>query len=269
MGPRTHAAWLGYLGVRRRTRLRRRYARPRSALRAHQRIRQGHVPQAGRDGGDLDSACTRRAQALRARCRALYPADVLGRGGRVGRPRAARPESTRWCLTLFVAPMPKPAGNRITLSPLSPPDARMRAGRGQGRLPLSEQCAGADRSARARLRQLPDVRHAGQCRRDGHRQYFHGERRRRVHAGGERHLSRRHHAGSRHQAVARGRRAGGRNDVALFRFSVGRRDFFLGQLLQSVAGHAHRRADFAAGSGLSQSPRALLGIRARRGRLQR
>jgi branched-chain amino acid aminotransferase len=31
------------------------------------------------------------------------------------------PESTRWCLTLFVAPMPAPAGNSITLSPYRRP----------------------------------------------------------------------------------------------------------------------------------------------------
>ena len=31
------------------------------------------------------------------------------------------PESTRWCLTLFVAPMPQPAGNSITLSPFRRP----------------------------------------------------------------------------------------------------------------------------------------------------
>ncbi len=30
-------------------------------------------------------------------------------------------ESTRWCLTLFVAPMPQPAGNSITLSPYRRP----------------------------------------------------------------------------------------------------------------------------------------------------
>ncbi len=31
------------------------------------------------------------------------------------------PESTRWCLTLFVAPMPKPSGTAITLSPFRKP----------------------------------------------------------------------------------------------------------------------------------------------------
>jgi branched-chain amino acid aminotransferase len=31
------------------------------------------------------------------------------------------PDSTRWCLTLFVAPMPQPAGNSITLSPFRRP----------------------------------------------------------------------------------------------------------------------------------------------------
>jgi branched-chain amino acid aminotransferase len=31
------------------------------------------------------------------------------------------PDSTRWCLTLFVAPMPQPVGNSITLSPFRRP----------------------------------------------------------------------------------------------------------------------------------------------------
>jgi branched-chain amino acid aminotransferase len=31
------------------------------------------------------------------------------------------PESTRWCLTLFIAPMPKPVGTSITLSPFRKP----------------------------------------------------------------------------------------------------------------------------------------------------
>src|SRR6202167_2689714 len=31
------------------------------------------------------------------------------------------PDSTRWCLTLFVAPMPQAAGNSITLSPFRRP----------------------------------------------------------------------------------------------------------------------------------------------------
>ena len=81
-----------------------------------------------------------------------------------------------------------------------PSDARVRAGRRQGRLPLPEQCARPDRSALARLRQLSDVRHARQCRRTRHRQYLHGQGRRRVHAGGERHLPLRHNPRAGHRA---------------------------------------------------------------------
>ena len=110
-----------HLGVRWRARFRGRRSRPRSALRARQRIRQGHEPQAARSDGDLDGARARGPQALRSRRRALYPADVLA-GGRAPQARCGpTPKPTRWCLTLYVAPLPKPTGTAITLSPFRRP----------------------------------------------------------------------------------------------------------------------------------------------------
>ena len=89
-------------------------------------------------------------------------------------------------------------------------DHRMRAGRRQGRLPLSEQRPRHVRGEVARLRQLPRLRHAGQRRRACQLQRVHGKGRRGVHADAERHLPQRHHPPARHQADARGRHLGGR-----------------------------------------------------------
>ena len=100
-----------------------------------------------------------------------------------------------------------------------PADHGKRAGRLQGGLPLSEQFARADRSAGARLQQLPDARHARQCR--GIRQFerVHGEGRRGLHAGAERHVPQRHHAAAGDRSVARRRRHRGRDDPEISRIS--------------------------------------------------
>ena len=103
------------------------------------------------------------------------------------------PETTRWCLTLYVVPLPKPTGTAITLSPFRRPTRESAPVDAKAGCLYPEQCARLDRGALARLRQLSDVRHARQCRRTRHRQYLHGQGRRRVHAGGERHLPLRHH----------------------------------------------------------------------------
>ena len=125
MGARTHAVWLG------------------SSVFDGARAFEGVTP-------DLDLHCAR----VNASAQALMP--EAGRAGRdwIGlvadgmkrfdpdtalyiRPmywaeQAARcwcapdPESTRWCLTLYEAPMRKPEGFSITLSPLPPADARRR-----------------------------------------------------------------------------------------------------------------------------------------------
>jgi branched-chain amino acid aminotransferase len=44
-----------------------------------------------------------------------WPEDAVGGAVRID------PETTRWCLTLYVAPLPKPAGTAITLSPFRRP----------------------------------------------------------------------------------------------------------------------------------------------------
>ena len=116
MGARTHAAWLG------------------TSVFDGARAFEGVTP-------DLDLHCARVNQSAKAMClkpivtaqtwvglvreglkrferdaelyiRPLYWAEQGAPGG-VVRPD---PDSTRWCLTLFVAPMPKPTGTAITLS---------------------------------------------------------------------------------------------------------------------------------------------------------
>lgn len=121
MGARTHAAWLG------------------SSVFDGARAFEGVIP-------DLDQHCARVNQSARA----MYLKPLIAVGDWVGlvgegvkrferdaalyiRPMywaeegspkglvQPDPESTRWCLTLFVAPMPTPAGNTITLSPYRRP----------------------------------------------------------------------------------------------------------------------------------------------------
>ena len=67
------------------------------------------------------------------------------------------PETTNWCLCIYVAPMPAPIGLGDYLVAVPPADHGKRPGRLQGGLSLSEQFARADRSAVAGLHQLPDA----------------------------------------------------------------------------------------------------------------
>ncbi len=121
MGARTHAAWLG------------------TSVFDGARAFEGVTP-------DLDLHCARVNQSATAMClkpvvpvetwrglvregikrfeadaalyiRPMYWAEQGSAKGLV----QPDPESTRWCLTLFVAPMPKPVGNAITLSPYRRP----------------------------------------------------------------------------------------------------------------------------------------------------
>jgi branched-chain amino acid aminotransferase len=120
MGPRTHAAWLG------------------TSVFDGARAFEGVTP-------DLDLHCARINQSAQAMC--LKPTVsrddwmALVRDGlkrfapdaelyirpmywaEEGAPGGVRPdpESTRWCLTIYDAPMPKPAGTAITLSPFRRP----------------------------------------------------------------------------------------------------------------------------------------------------
>jgi branched-chain amino acid aminotransferase len=120
MGPRTHGAWLG------------------TSVFDGARAFEGATP-------DLDLHCARINESVKAMC--LKPVvttdewmglvrDGLKRFDRdaalyirpmywaeEGAPGGVRPDpdSTNWCLTIYVAPMPKPAGTAITLSPFRRP----------------------------------------------------------------------------------------------------------------------------------------------------
>ena len=115
MGPRTHAAWLGTSVF--------------DGARAFEDV----TP-------DLDLHCARINESVKAMClKPLVPAETwiaLAREGikrfergaelyirpmywaEEGAPGGVRPDpdSTRWCLTIYAAPIPKPAGSAITLS---------------------------------------------------------------------------------------------------------------------------------------------------------
>ena len=120
MGPRTHAAWLG------------------TSVFDGARAFEGTAP-------DLDLHCARVNESAKTMClkplvateawrqlaregikrfepdaqlyiRPMYWAEEGAPGG-----VRADPESTRWCLTLYVAPLPTPAGTAITLSPFRRP----------------------------------------------------------------------------------------------------------------------------------------------------
>ena len=120
MGPRTHAAWLC------------------TSVFDGARAFEGVTP-------DLDLHCTRINESAKVMgLKALVAPDAwlaLVRDGlkrfeanaelyirpmywaEEGAPGGVRldPESTRWCLTIYAAPMPKPAGAAITLSPFRRP----------------------------------------------------------------------------------------------------------------------------------------------------
>src|ERR1019366_1348378 len=108
------------LGVRRRPHLRGRFARPRPALRAGQCLGRHHASQTDRLGRDLARPHAGRHQALRQGHRALHPPMYWAeRSGALL--VAPDPESTRWCLTLYEAPMRAAEGFSITLSPYRKP----------------------------------------------------------------------------------------------------------------------------------------------------
>ena len=186
---RAHACRLARLhGVRRRARLRGGDARPRPALRARERLGHELLAEAAGVGRDLARPRGRRHQAFRPERRALYPADVLG-GDRRPRRRPPRSGVDPLVPVHLRGAAAEAHRQRDHAVAVPAPDRRMRAGRCQGRLPLSQQRARADRGEGARLRQLPHARHARQRRRARHRQRLHGQGRRGVHAGAERHRS--------------------------------------------------------------------------------
>src|SRR5450631_1797567 len=129
---------------------------------------------------------------------------------------APDPESTRWCLTLYEAPMRPPEGFSITLSPYRKPSMEC--------MPVDAKAgclypnnARADRGECARLRQLRGARPGRQYRRTRHCQFVRRQGRRGVHASAERYVPQRHHSPARDQAAARGGRERGGNHAELFR----------------------------------------------------
>ena len=92
--------------VRRRARLRGRDPRPRQALRPPQPFGENDVAEAVHErGGDGRTRARGRAE-VHARGRSLYPADVLGRTRRRDHRCSPIPNSTRFCLSLYEAPLP-------------------------------------------------------------------------------------------------------------------------------------------------------------------
>ncbi len=120
MGPRTHAAWLG------------------TSVFDGARAFEGVMP-------DLELHCARVNESAKVMClKPVVPTETWVALAREGLKRfehdaelyirpmywaedaaggAVRPdpETTRWCLTLYVAPLPKPTGTAITLSPYRRP----------------------------------------------------------------------------------------------------------------------------------------------------
>jgi len=239
MGPRTHAAWLC------------------SSVFDGARAFEGVAP-------DLDLHCERINESAKTMClKPLVPVETWFGLAHEGRKRfegdaelyirpmywaenaaagAVRPDpdSTRWCLTLYVAPLPKPTGTAITLSPFRRPtreSAPVEAKAGclypNNARALIEACSrGFDNCLMCDM--LGNIAELGTAK------YLHGERWGRLHAGREWHLPLRHHAGAGDCSLAPRRRYRSRDYAALFRFSVSRRDFFHGKLYQSVADHPYR-----------------------------
>src|SRR6476646_9335697 len=174
---------------------------------------------------------------------------------------APDPQSTKWCLSVYEAPMRKPEGFSITLSPYRKPSLECMPVNAQAGC-LYPNNARADRVAGARLWQLCRPRSARQRRRACDGQYLHRQGWCCVHAGSERHISQWHYASARHQAAARRRDQRRRDHAELPRHPDRRRDIFVRQLFQGYAGEPHRGSITSAGTALSQGTRALLGIRA-------
>ncbi len=106
---------------------------------------------------------------------------------------AADPESTRFALCLFEAPMHTAKPSSLTVSPFRRPSPRSGDDRGQDRQPLSEFRPHDLGGARARLRQCAGAGPERQCRRDRLLEHLHGQGRRGHDADPQRHLPRRHH----------------------------------------------------------------------------
>ena len=176
------------------------------------------------------------------------------------------PESTRWCLTIYVAPMPKPAGTAITLSPFRRPTRESAPVEAKAGCLYPNNARALDRGA---VRAASTIASCATCSamspnsappifswsKDG--VVFTPAANGTYLAG----ITRQRH----HQAVARLRRRGRRNYAALFRFQIGRRDFLFRQLHQGLADHPHRRASPRSRGRCTGGPASSIGsLRTRR-----
>ena len=164
MGPRTHAAWLG------------------TTVFDGARAFDGAMPDLDRHMQRVNASATsfllkpvvsveqwialahEGRRALRAGRRTLHPPDVLARAWRGRRRRAFRSGLDALVPVHLPRTDARSIGHGDHALAVSAPDDRMCAGRGEGRLPLSQWRAGAHRGAPSRLRQLRDARHARQRR---------------------------------------------------------------------------------------------------------
>ena len=194
---------------------------------------------------------------------ALYPADVLGRARRAAGGAARSGIDPLVPLRSTRRRCRKPEGFSITLSPFRRPTIETmpvdaKAGclyPNNARALLEAKCA--------RLRQLPDVRHARAMSPSSPtptcswpRMASSTRRRRTAHS------STASRASASSSCCATPASTVVERHVALSRLRNRRRDILHRQLLEGHAGHPHRRAFAAAGPVLSQGARALLGVRA-------
>ena len=136
------------------------------------------------------------------------------------------PETTNWCLCIYVAPMPQPTGNAITLSPFRRPTAES--------APVDAKAACLyPNNSRALIEAqtrgfsnclLLDM--LGNVAEFGNSNVFMAQGRRGLYAGAERNLPQRHHAAAGDRSAARRRRHGGRDDAELCRISCGADEIF-------------------------------------------
>ena len=99
------------------------------------------------------------------------------------------PDSTRFCFCMYEAPMPEPTGSSITRSPYMKPLPLTMPTEAKAGCLYPNNARALDGGACARFRQLPHVRHAGQCRGAGDREHIHGQGRGRHDADRQRRRS--------------------------------------------------------------------------------
>ena len=170
------------------------------------------------------------------------------------------PESTRWCLALYETPMRKPEGFSITLSPFrrptidtAPVDAK--AGclyPNNARAMFEAKSRGFDNCI------VCDV--AGNVAELANSNVFMAKDGVVYHADPQRHLPRRHHPVTDHQACCATPVSRRRDRIALPQFRGRRRDFRHRQRIEAAASHPHWRTLVAARPALPQGAGALLGL---------